>query len=156
MNIKIRKATIKDLDGIWILVKKLINFFHELDNCYKSSSQRRSIRVFLKKTFKDKNTEIFIAEDNKIIVGYMMINVSKAQQRYSFDKLGSVWDVYVEEKYRKKGITKKLLKEALKWFRLKGVENIDLSVDKKNNVGIKTWRKLGFFDQETIMFMKLK
>ena len=156
VDIKIRKATIKDLNGIWVLVKKLINFFHELDNCYKSFSQRRSVEAFLRKTFKDKNTEIFIAEDNNIIVGYIMVNVSKAQQMYSFNKLGSIWDVYVEKEYRKKGITKQLLRESLKWFRLKKVKNINLSVDSKNLVGVKVWKKLGFLDRENIMFMKLK
>ncbi len=156
MNIKIRKATIKDLDGVLILVKKLIDFHHDLDTCYRPASKRRLMKSFLEKTFREKNTEIFVAEENKIIVGYLMINVSKTQQRYSFSKMGSVWDIFIEEEYRRKGLTKKLLREALEWFRLKGVRNIELSVNFKNKIGIKTWQKLGFSNQEITMFMKLK
>ena len=44
--------------------------------------------------------------------------------------------------------------ELIKWFRENDIKYIELSVDSRNKIGVKTWKKFGF--KEYIKKMKLK
>lgn len=63
---------------------------------------------------------------------------------YKERKIGVVSDVYVKEERRRKGVGKKMLDVAVKWFRKNKVMSVRLNVAAENLEARAAWRKLGF------------
>ena len=81
--------------------------------------------------------------DNKVI-GYFIGKIEKAKPFITPKKIGKISDAFVEEKYRKSGIGKMMFNELIQWFKKNKIKHIELSVDSRNEIGIKAWQKFGF------------
>lgn len=84
-----------------------------------------------KKALDDYNGEIIIDADKDLIVGTVLIGNTK-------DK-GFITDLWVHEYYRKNGLGKRLLDDAVKKYK-----GIDLTVDTDNDIAIKMYQDYGF------------
>lgn len=59
-------------------------------------------------------------------------------------KIGVISDVYVLEERRRKGVTRKMLDVAIRWFRKNKVRSVQLGVAHYNLEARAVWRNLGF------------
>ena len=62
-------------------------------------------------------------------------------------EFGHLKDAFILPGYRRRGIAKKLANELIKWFKSKKVEKIEfveIEADIRNEIGVKTWKSLGF------------
>lgn len=84
-----------------------------------------------KKALDDYNGEIIIDTDKDLIVGTVLIGDTK-------DK-GFITDLWVHEYYRKNGLGKRLLDDAVKKYK-----GIDLTVDIDNDIAVKMYQNYGF------------
>jgi ribosomal protein S18 acetylase RimI-like enzyme len=75
---------------------------------------------------------------------------------YKNDKYAYVSDAVITKKYRNKGIMKKMVSEAAKFFKRKGIREIGLRVYSKNITAVKAWSKIGFKESVTLVFMDIK
>ena len=84
---------------------------------------------------KRKNSEIFIAEDEQHgFIGYLFVGESGDMMTgLSF---GFIYDIFVEEKFRGRGIGKLLLEKAEDYCRSKGYSRIALMVPTANDSAI--------------------
>jgi len=155
--ITIRKANINDLKEILKLIRKSINYHRKLDKSYRPFSKHFNLEKHVKKSLKNKNKLYFVAQDenNEKIIGYFIALIEKAPYSFTMQKyVGVIADAYIDPKYRKKGLGKKIFKEIIKWFKSRKIKYIELDVDARNKIGIKTWKKYGFY--EFRMKMKLR
>jgi ribosomal protein S18 acetylase RimI-like enzyme len=145
-SIIIRKAKLKEVGEISKLHKKLAEYHHRLDNFYSSKiNSKRYIRKVIK--------QILVAELEGKIVGFIIFRIKK-HPAYS-EKITHISDLYVDEKYRKLGIGKKLVEEIIKLSKSKKVKYITITVHCKNEIGLKFWKKLGFEEYSKNMRLKL-
>ncbi len=81
-------------------------------------------------------SHLLVYEDNHEIVGFISYSIiyNRAEIEY----------IYVEEKYRKKGIASELLQFGIEDANTSGCENITLEVNEHNNAGIQLYAKFGF------------
>lgn len=155
MEIKIRKASRKDINVIVSLARKLADYHRKIDKFYKGGNETlRGFKKTLTRSIGKKNIRILIAETNGKIVGYFIGRIEKSKPIFVPEKIGKISDAFIDKKYRRKGVGKKLFFELLKWFKKNKIKYLQVSVDSRNVIGVSFWRKLGF--KEFMKRMKMK
>ena len=156
MAVKIRKATIKDLDILHDMHKELIEYEFEVDPLIKKSNSYYSqAKKDYKAALSKRNQIFFIAESNETVLGYIYGWIEKPPKCFIPNKRGYICDAYVKPEGRRKGVGKKLTSEIIKHFSSKDVSWIKLGVYAKNVNSVKIWRKLGFEDYIIEMNFKM-
>jgi len=85
-----------------------------------------------------------VAEEDGEIVGFMLCLLEPNVPVYRERKIGVISDVYVKEGRRRKGLAKKMLDFAAKWFKKNKVRTVRLKVAADNLEARAAWRMLGF------------
>jgi ribosomal protein S18 acetylase RimI-like enzyme len=96
------------------------------------------------------NSEIRIAEDeNSNFTGYLFVGESKnAMTGKSF---GFIYDIFVKEELRGKGIGKMLIEKAEDYCRQKGYSRLSLMVSADNQAALKLYASTGFKKDQIYM-----
>jgi GNAT superfamily N-acetyltransferase len=102
-----------------------------------------------------KKAAIFVAEDNGNLIGYIYGRVEK-KPKMVLDMIGTIEDYFVEKPYRGKGISKKLWKRMMKWFREKKCSRLDIQTYPRNKHALDIYHKEGFIDKVIVMTKKFK
>ncbi len=156
MKIKTEEAKRKDINSIVELNKGLADFHRKIDKYYKPGIEaQRTFKKFLLENFGRKNFKALIAKDKEKIIGFFLGRIEKPKPYAVPRKIGKIATVFISEKYRRKGIGKKMFKELIKWFKANKIKNVELSVDTRNKVGIVAWKKYGFFEFQKKMRLDL-
>ena len=100
-----------------------------------------------------KEAIIFVAEDNKKLIGYIYGRIEK-KPKMVLDRVGMIEDWFVQEKYRGKGIGEKLWNELMNWFKKKKCNCLEVDAYITNKKAIKIYHKLGFIDKLIFMIKK--
>jgi len=146
MNIKITKATSKDIKGVIIMIKQICDYECGLDKYYKPFSKYKDLEKEVARSLKNKNTIVFLAKLDKKIIGYCAGGIEKAPNyALTTNKIGYVDTIIIDDKCRGKGVGKKILNKLMKWFEGKKIKNIELEVNAHNKLGIDFWKSNNFF-----------
>jgi GNAT superfamily N-acetyltransferase len=105
---------------------------------------------------KSENAKIFIALKDEQIIGYTIAKIDQYPPVYLLEKHGSIYDMFVTLKHRRKGIGKRLWQEALKWLMKLGLERVELSIVPTNPESSSFWKKQGFHDYMHRMYIRIK
>jgi len=113
-------------------------------------------RHHVKNEFGKKHGFIFVAYDGSKQIGYTSGWIEKQPRGVVVvDKVGYLSDLYVDDKYRNKGLGKKLLQTAKSWFKKQGLKFMDI-VCYATNPSQKLYRRVGFSDYWIGLRMRLK
>lgn len=131
----IRKATIKDIEEL----EKINKIAHHELKWWIALDKK-----FYKKFLRNGNNDLFVAEIDNKIIGFLSLELNKARK--------STWinDVYVVKERRKTGAAKKLVSAALKSWKKRSKSIVLLTADRN----LKIFEKLGF--KKTMNFMEQK
>ncbi|EJL73578.1 GNAT family N-acetyltransferase [Chryseobacterium populi] len=138
-----RKATIEDISQLSELFDQYRVFYHK-------NSDIPAAEHFLKERIENKDSEIFVAENNSRLVGFVQlypIFSSTRMQRY--------WllnDLYVNENHRGKGYSKELIEEAKEICRSSNACGVLLETGKSNDVGNRLYPSAGFKLYDSVNF----
>lgn len=136
---KIRKATIRDIDAItelfqeYDLYEKSLNRKRKVDS-YKSI-RKQALFYFKKPTF-----IFFVIEKDGKIIGVQDLDVRKRGK----ESLGVLHTMVITKKERGKGYGDKLFKEAIKYLKSKKCVSVSSLVEAYNKPAQKYWKKQGF------------
>ncbi|SKC10201.1 Ribosomal protein S18 acetylase RimI [Soonwooa buanensis] len=139
----IRKVDIKDLDALSKLFDSYRIFYHK-------NSDIEAAKVFLAERIKNKESEIFVAEFENNLVGFVQlfpIFSSTRMQRY--------WllnDLFVDENYRGKAYSKALLEAAKELCRDTNACGMLLETGKQNEIGNQLYPACGFKKYDEVNF----
>lgn len=156
-NIVFRWATIKDLEDILRLNREL--FLEE----YKKFDKTLDInwtfgkegRKFFKNTIIKKDNFCEVAENKNKTVGYLNGGVAKItpwRKRAKYAYLGSI---FIEKKFRDRGIGTKLVKDFIDWCKRKKINFLSVAVSAGNNLGINFYKRRGFKEYDLTLEMKI-
>jgi ribosomal protein S18 acetylase RimI-like enzyme len=119
----------------------------------KEEWNKHMVEVF-KNFSRRENSEILIAEDEQHrFIGYLF--VGESDDMMTGLSFGFIYDIFVEEKFRGKGIGKLLLEKAENYCRRKGYSRIALMVSATNNSAIRLYTKSGFRPEQMYMAKEL-
>lgn len=152
----IRNARKSDIRALLKLIEGMVGHHIKIDRYYKPFPQYSGLEEEIESWLLNKDMKVLVAEDNGKLAGYAQVSVEPAPTYVFVKKIGIIYDLFVLVPYRRKGIAKKLFDEALQWFALKKIKHIELSVDARNESGIKLWKSLGFFEYKLRMRRDLK
>jgi len=147
-NIKIRKATKKDVKDIQKLCELLIKKEHEeYDPTMKIgwSFEKEAIKYFNDGVTKP-NFCILVVVDVDKIVGFVSGNIEKGDSWRTIPKIASIDSFYILEEYRNNNLGTKLCKVFTNWAKKKGVKRVKVEATIGNDAGIKFYRRNGFKD----------
>jgi len=139
-----------DIKFIESLSIRLMNHHLQFDEHYMSRHENVDPSYF-ERLIKSQGSNIFIAEDNGIIVGYLAGKIEKRAPVFEVDKRGWIDSAYVLEEYRGRGIGRELTERMLEWFKEKGIKYVEVSVDARNQLGHGLWKSLGFETWQFVM-----
>lgn len=130
-----RKATIQDLQQLAELFDQYRIFYHK-------DSDISAAKNFLTERIQTKDSEIFVAESEGRLVGFVQL-----YPLFSSTRMKRYWllnDLYVDENYRGKGFSKELIEEAKELAKLTDAAGILLETGKTNDIGNKLYPSCGF------------
>jgi ribosomal protein S18 acetylase RimI-like enzyme len=133
--IKIRKATINDL-------KFIIELFDKYRVFYEKESDKEKAKDFLSNRLKHNDSEIFVAETNHNLVGFVQL-----YPLFSSTRMQRLWllnDLFVEKDYRGRGISKQLIEASKNLCKQTNACGLMLETAKSNIVGNQLYPKVGF------------
>ena len=156
-NFKIRKATIRDLEDILRLNFELIKKEHrEYD---KSLNLKWTYSPGGKKYFRNriikKNGFVEVAEKEYKIIGYFCSGIQERMFYRKKAKYAEIENMFIEKKYRRKGLGAALVKDFIDWCKKNKVDYISVLVSAKNELGLKFYRRAGFKDYTLTLEKKL-
>lgn len=138
-----RKAVVSDLPQLAELFDQYRIFYHK-------SSDIPAATNFLQERLERKDSEIFVAEENGKLTGFVQlypIFSSTRMQRY--------WllnDLYVNEKHRGKGYSKELIEASKELCRSSKACGILLETGKSNDIGNQLYPACGFELYDSVNF----
>jgi ribosomal protein S18 acetylase RimI-like enzyme len=91
----------------------------------------------------EENNFIVLTDGDKI-VGYIALRIDAVLATTFGFKWGLISSFALREDYRMRGVGSKALREALEWFKGKGVSRVDVWTDSENIAAIQCYEKLGF------------
>jgi len=141
---KIREAAEKDANNIKSLWIKSLKNEKRLNNNIDLRSEIKDFKKNFPKFFKENN--YFLAEENGNILGFVGGKIKAGSGFYKNVKIGEMWGLFVEEKYRNKGVGTELIKAFISWLKTKKAEIAELCVSANNADAIKLYENLGFKD----------
>ena len=131
----IRKGTINDLE-------ELVLLFDDYRVFYKMPSDIECARTFLSNRILQNESEILVAEFENKLIGFVQL-----YPLFSSTRMKKLWllnDLFVNPKYRNKGISIALIEEAKKLCINTNACGMMLETAKSNIVGNNLYPKTGF------------
>ena len=161
---KIRKATQKDVDGIFEVLLELMESedksAHQTSPYLKKMRSRRSnfktgVKKDISNDIKDKKKLYLVVTDNKKVAAYLLCSFLVTKDVYFRPlRLGYLNAMCISKTHRGKGLATKLYKECLKWYKTKKVTHLSLEVFSQNPA-INIYKKWGFVPTVQKMWKKL-
>jgi GNAT superfamily N-acetyltransferase len=156
-GITIRKAVTQDVPSILELWKELMDFHKERDRIFsRSATGHEGFADVITGHISSDISCVFVAEAGKDIVGYCLAFIEKYPPVLEIKEYGLVQDVAVTENHRRRGIGKRLLHEAQRWFSKNGVRRIEARVAATNKISTGFWSKMGFTPYLETVFVEIE
>ena len=141
----IREATKEDVPKILPVWRELMEFHVQRDACYTTcDGAEEAFSSYVCENIEKDDAMVLVAQDDEKIVGYCQCLVAANPPVYAIKKYGNLADTAVLEQYRRNGIGKQMVEQAMEWFKAKGLERIQVRMAVTNEVSTRFWRKMGF------------
>ncbi|WP_428069877.1 N-acetyltransferase family protein [Chryseobacterium gambrini] len=142
-----RKAQLAD-------VQQLAELFDQYRIFYHKDSDIPAAEKFLTERIENNDSEIFVAENEGKLVGFVQL-----YPLFSSTRMKRYWllnDLYVNENYRGKGFSKQLLEASKELAKSTYAAGILLETGKSNDIGNKLYPSCGFEIYDEVNFYEWK
>ncbi len=120
----------------------VVKLFNDYRIFYKQPSDIDLARAFLQQRLKNNESVVFVAIDSDVAIGFTQLYPKFSSMRAIRDWVLN--DLFVDPKFRKKGIGEKLIQEAIAFARLDGATFVDLSTAVDNYTAQSLYERIGF------------
>lgn len=128
----------------------LTKLIHDEKKYDENINEKCIVKSLYERVYMNDNVCILLAKYDDEYAGYLFGNIIDTNDAYINAK-AKLDAIFIDEKYRKKQIGKKLINEFEYWVKSKGLKYIELTVCKENTPAICLYKNYGFKDAKTIM-----
>jgi ribosomal protein S18 acetylase RimI-like enzyme len=149
MAFTIRKAERSDLDALGKLGAMLMRTHYDFDRqrfLAPRDGTERAYAWFLGGMLESDENCIFVAEDERGIIGYVLVALEPLSWKELRGPSGYVHDVAVAENARHAGAGTQLMQAAIDWLRERGAPRVVLMTAAPNTIAQTMFHRLGFRD----------
>lgn len=151
----IRKAKIKDLEGLVTLKNELTDHHAWLNVIYRPSEELLGVTIdHLKQYIESPENFIFVAEDDEKLVGYIAGSI-REDVYLNVQKMAKIKNFLVTKDLRNKKVGKSLFTVAKEHLKETGADFIEVTVDAGNDQAIGAYKKLGFNNHSLTLSKKI-
>jgi GNAT superfamily N-acetyltransferase len=145
MEIFIREALDSDIQSLVICHKKIME--HHIN-----SDTRFTLREGVEQKWYEQISDavnnpdnlVLVTEYNSLLIGCSYTNIKKGASDFGTQQIGYLFDVFVEPRYRRKGIAGMFLSYSKKWLLERDIHMIETSWSVHSEEALNTWPSLGF------------
>ena len=133
----IRKAELSD-------IKELTRLMMEFQAFYQQESKTEELQNFIESRINNRDSVIFVAEENNKLVGYAQLYPS-----FSTIKLSDIWilnDLFILESFRKKGVASQLIDTVLEFSEEGQRKQVWLLTGSDNKQAQQLYNRKGFIN----------
>ena len=144
MSISIEKVSYKNSKDCRILEAALTNWFKnpkELNLIEPRLKYPFNFKKWIALSYNNSNVESFALRQNKWIIGIGNIIF------YEDSKYAHIMHIFIDHKYRRKGLATKIIQHLEKLAHEKKIKKITMRVMPKNKPAIKLYEKIGFVEK---------
>ena len=154
-HITIRQATLSDIPKVVELWAEHVDFHADYDPHFtRKQNSEEGFGKYLREQIDNPNLLLLVAESEAKIVGFLSAELGKYPPCFVQRDYGAISDIAVTKGYRRRGIGRKLLAEAMKWFTSKDIDQIETRVATTNPLSINFWRQMGFSPYIEFMYLE--
>lgn len=153
----VRRAITEDAERIAVLLCDIARQHAEaVPEVFEASSAKYGVEE-VKKLISDNAAEVFSAEEDGFVVGYLicMVNVTKGEGHKKYRRVLYIDDLCVDGNYRSKGVGKALFEKAKELAAELSCSAIDLNVWSFNRSAILFYEKMGMTESRRHMELKI-
>ena len=153
--LKIRKAREEDLLKVAGLWKNFMKYNSDFNKSF--SINKKATEIFsgeMLEKLKEHDSRLSVAESDGELIGFCYSYISQKPRYFRLNKFGFIGDLYVMPEYRRSGIGKALVKDAVDFFTKRKIKQIELLVATKNKNTINFWESMGFSHLLTWMYKR--
>jgi len=140
---EIKQGGMDDLDSIKPLWEKLNQIHHAISPFFKERFHNMDWDKRKSKLLNKASEILFeyaIDKEEKKIIGYCISTIHKDDT-----KIGEIDSIYIDDAYRKSGIGKKFIENALQWLKSKNTETQILYVSVGNEKVLDFYKQFNFY-----------
>lgn len=155
---EIREAKLKDVKQIAIIMEQISRIHYENRPEIFKEKSKKEIEDDVIQTIKNKERTILVATDESLnICGVLIYKIKEVKNHINLKDSRTLWidELGVDEKCRKKGIGKTLMKEVEQIAKSEECSRIELNCWNFNENAIKFYERQGMVTQRRIMEKKL-
>lgn len=122
---------------------------------YLQKPKEKEVRREFGRMLKKPRHIFLVAEDEERITGfqYGFVNYYKVDGRKNY--FGYLDTLVVSNNYRGRGVGTRLIQEAIRWFKRRGLGWAVLQVDDKNDAAVRLYKKISFYPTELKMVKRI-
>lgn len=140
-TIIIRSACHNDMEKLLFFEQELINAERSFDPTLNKSD----VKYYdIDKMMTSPDIELLVAELDGEVIGSGYARIDDAKPYFKYAKYGYLGFMYVDPKFRGRGIVHKIIEKLTEWTTSKEITELRLEVYQTNESAIKAYEKLGF------------
>lgn len=158
MAVTIRRAEQRDVEALGILGAMLMRTHFAFDRkrfLAPGESAESGYAWFLGSQLKEKESCIFVADDEGGVAGYIYVTLEPLSWKELRGPAGFIHDIAVSEDARRSGIARQLLDVGVAWLRERGAPRVILWTAAPNEAAQALFHSVGFRDTMIEMTMEL-
>ncbi|MFH0870469.1 MAG: GNAT family N-acetyltransferase [archaeon] len=158
MEFRIRRARLTDTEAIAELYLQFWKPHRDVDPLlkFKRKITLESQICSAKRNIRKRHSYTLVADQKGKLIGFIEFFIKNNEDCFKIKRYGYLNAAATRIDYRGRGVAKALTIEALKILKAKKIKYIRTNVYNKNKVALKTWTKLGFKPQSTLLMMRIK
>jgi len=118
---ELRQASMNDFEKVFELKLKLKESERQFNkNAPPVKEVQEHYKRYLEKDLSSENSTVFIALEGEKIIAMVIAKTYHALPTKKSEKRGYLSNLFVEEEFRRKGVSKALMQKAIEWLKEKG------------------------------------
>ncbi|MBS1262516.1 MAG: hypothetical protein MAG453_01869 [Calditrichaeota bacterium] len=155
-SVRLVEASAGHIDQVVLLWRELIGYHERLDGAFTmQAGAERIFRDFALGHVEDEHAFVTLAFVADEPAGYIMVRVEALPPVFVRDRCALIQDLVVSERFRRRGIGRRLTRVAIEWARRLGLDTVQLQVATLNGPGVDFWHAMGFHEHLKLMRMDL-
>jgi ribosomal protein S18 acetylase RimI-like enzyme len=135
-DMEISELPIKDVETIKPLWELLNKTHHDNSTHWQSYFEEFTFAERIEYIKKKDRAAIFVARSNTDLAGYCIVSIK--------GNVGEIDSIYIESRYRRSGVGKRLVQSAEKWFQRNEISEIKVAIVEGNDSVFPFYEQFGF------------